>query len=355
MPNNMNIVPPQPLITLGPAWAQQLNTILTTTISDHNHEAGSGTRLSQDALLVDGTFPMNDNTISTVKNVALQNQTIVPTDARAIYSLSNNLYYRNGSGASVQITSGNSLAAASVAGITGLAGSDGEVTYAGGNFTFTKSNGASKAGVYVGNVRVFDNAGAGSNSVNIIQPNVIAGSKTLILPAQNLTLPQTLPTSGQGDVRIDTSGVMTFAQNKVTTSDITNATPFTTPGQQLCPPVTLTGLSGRPIQISIEPKKGVSTGAYLQLKPVGGAPANTQIQGYIWVSIGGGVQWETTFAQIMPLAAGVANNEVKLNPCWSVIYTPSSLGTTTFELTGFKSNNFAELTYSNCVFVVREI
>ena len=55
---NMALVLPTPGERLGPTWASDLNTALTT-IDSHNHSPGKGSQICVDVITLDGSLDFN--------------------------------------------------------------------------------------------------------------------------------------------------------------------------------------------------------------------------------------------------------------------------------------------------------
>lgn len=98
-------------VTLGPAWATQVNTAFEV-IDAHDHSSGKGASIPSSALNINANidwggykptnllatqYSSNDATLTGASN------------ANSVYVKSGNLYYTNSSGNAVQITSGGSI------------------------------------------------------------------------------------------------------------------------------------------------------------------------------------------------------------------------------------------------------
>lgn len=118
---NMNLVLPTVTVTLGPEWAELLNTALTR-VDEHDHTSGLGKRITPAALNINGDLTVNTNHITDLKSVRFTDQAAVlaePDDLRSVYAVAGDLYWNNGSGTPVQITSGNSVNVSTSGGIAG--------------------------------------------------------------------------------------------------------------------------------------------------------------------------------------------------------------------------------------------
>jgi hypothetical protein len=107
----MNLSLPTPTVTLGPAWASQLNAALNL-VDSHDHSDTKGTRVKTNGISINADLPFNSFGASLLSYLQLNSQPAsLPglSYARNIYSVGDDLWYTNGSGAAVQITSGGSL------------------------------------------------------------------------------------------------------------------------------------------------------------------------------------------------------------------------------------------------------
>lgn len=118
---NMSLDLPVVGTTVGPTWAQQLNTAFTV-VDTHDHTSGNGVRIPSSALNINGIVPFNNNHLSSVKSCRFQDQAAplsTGSDLRSLYSSGGDLYYNNGAGTFIQITSGSGLNVSSLGGFGG--------------------------------------------------------------------------------------------------------------------------------------------------------------------------------------------------------------------------------------------
>ncbi len=106
---NMDLTLATPEVTLGPLWAQILNTALGV-IDLHDHSQGNGVQITPAGILINDTLEMNSNYLAAAIALGLSNQAEVDTaKAGSIQRFGTDLYWVNGAGAAVQITSGSSV------------------------------------------------------------------------------------------------------------------------------------------------------------------------------------------------------------------------------------------------------
>ena len=116
--SNMGLILPTPGVRLGPTWASDLNTALTT-IDSHNHSTGQGAQIGIDGITIDGNFNFNKSLTSypaiNMKHLTFIRQTAAPALNNGLYSYgtstgtTGDLWFRNNNGVDVQITAGTAV------------------------------------------------------------------------------------------------------------------------------------------------------------------------------------------------------------------------------------------------------
>lgn len=112
---NMGLTQPTVLVTTGPTYATQQNTDLDL-LDAHDHSSGKGARISQTGLLFSGdlTFANGSSYYGPINVAYMQfrQQTLQSAGTKAaslMADASGNLYYQNGSGINIQLTSGSAI------------------------------------------------------------------------------------------------------------------------------------------------------------------------------------------------------------------------------------------------------
>jgi hypothetical protein len=109
---------PTPEVTTGPTWAEQLNTALTT-LDTHDHSEGKGSRITPAGMTINDDIEMNDNAVTEAKAVSFEAQsTATGIESGSVYRKDGNLWWKNGAGTEVQVTSGSSVNASGTGTIT---------------------------------------------------------------------------------------------------------------------------------------------------------------------------------------------------------------------------------------------
>lgn len=109
--NNMNLVLPIPTQTLGPLWASELNAAFLV-VSDHDHSSGKGVPVTPAGLDITSDLDFQYNKAFNLKSTQFQDQSATltgATNSSSVYSKSGDLWWTNGSGIAVQLTSGSSI------------------------------------------------------------------------------------------------------------------------------------------------------------------------------------------------------------------------------------------------------
>ena len=128
--NITSIAKPGVGTTVGPTWATDLNTTIDA-VDNHDHSTNKGIRITPAAINVNADVEFNQNSATEVKNLIFDSSVTAATTSYSVYQASGNLYWRNGSGTQVQITTGSTVNAGAGS-IDGMTGTDAGATYVDG-------------------------------------------------------------------------------------------------------------------------------------------------------------------------------------------------------------------------------
>lgn len=107
----MNLVLPTVSVTLGPAWATQINEAFER-IDEHDHSSGSGVQVKSAGLDINANLDIQSNKLFNLfSSQYISNVTPLTgaSNAQSVSVSGGNLYYTNSSGVAVQLTSGGSI------------------------------------------------------------------------------------------------------------------------------------------------------------------------------------------------------------------------------------------------------
>ena len=127
--NITSLAKPAVGVTVGPTWATDLNTSIDA-VDDHDHSTNKGIRITPAAINVNADVEFNDNSATELKNLIFSTVTAATT-SYSVYQASGNLYWRNGAGTAVQITTGSTVNAGAGS-IDGMTGTDAGATFVDG-------------------------------------------------------------------------------------------------------------------------------------------------------------------------------------------------------------------------------
>lgn len=102
---------PTPSVTLGPAWASQLNAALEA-VDAHDHSNGKGTTVKTAGLEINADLNINEYSLFGLKSIRLATQVATlsgAANAQSVFSYGGDLYFTSGAGSPVQITSGGAV------------------------------------------------------------------------------------------------------------------------------------------------------------------------------------------------------------------------------------------------------
>lgn len=109
---NMALPIPVVGVDTGPNWALNIDACLAL-IDLHDHSSGKGVQIGTAGLNIDGDFSIGNNNLLNVNSMRLASQSAVlagGSDLRCVYAVGVNLYYNDGNGNQIQITSGGGVA-----------------------------------------------------------------------------------------------------------------------------------------------------------------------------------------------------------------------------------------------------
>ena len=127
--NITSLAKPAVGVTVGPTWATDLNTSIDA-VDDHDHSTNKGIRITPAAINVNADVEFNDNSATELKNLIFSTVTAATT-SYSVYQSGGNLYWRNGAGTAVQITTGSTVNAGAGS-IDGMTGTDAGATFVDG-------------------------------------------------------------------------------------------------------------------------------------------------------------------------------------------------------------------------------
>lgn len=188
---NMNLQQPIIGTDSGLTWEQSTNAN-ADVIDAHNHTAGSGVPIPPSGLNINSALPFNNQKATSVGAVEFQDQ-VTLSDTNAAYTKSGDLFFNDGAGNTVQITSGGAVNATS----SGI--SSGTATASFVSSTLVVNADTSKPADIKGGSVFFGNNTTGSHYAKLQPPNAMASDFTLTLPS--------VPAS-QSFMTVDTSGNM---------------------------------------------------------------------------------------------------------------------------------------------------
>ncbi len=210
--SNMSLVIPSVGSEPGPDYAFDVNASLTL-IDNHDHSPGRGVQITPAGLNINAALTLNSNNLVSVGTIIFDTSTSV-SSLQSLYvkvgaesPTTNDLFFNDGNGNEIQITSGGAVNA-TIASIPGQ-------SYAGGTFFWKQGAGSTTpANFDIGGITLRPTTAGTTYGITLTPPVGIASAYGIQLPA--------LPAS-QSFMTIDNSGnilaPITFAGG-ITTSNI---------------------------------------------------------------------------------------------------------------------------------------
>lgn len=107
----MELTLPVPTVEIGPAWAIELNAAFEL-VDAHDHSSGKGVKITPAGINITSDLNFNNFRAFGLKSSKYTDQSSTlsgASNASSVYSFNGDLYWTNGSGVVVQITSGSSI------------------------------------------------------------------------------------------------------------------------------------------------------------------------------------------------------------------------------------------------------
>lgn len=189
---NMGLILPTIGTDTGLTWEQSMNAN-SQTLDNHNHTAGQGNQIPPAGININTSLPFNNQQATSLQAAVFQAQNSLITQ-KALYVSGVDLYYNDGSGNVIQMTTGGAVNATS----SGISSGNATASFVASVLT-VKANSTTPANISGGSVLIGNNV-SNSKFLTLQPPNAMAADYAVTLPA--------LPGS-QSFMSIDASGNMT--------------------------------------------------------------------------------------------------------------------------------------------------
>jgi hypothetical protein len=199
---NMNL--PESIIgqSTGLEWETNLNTSLTL-IDQHDHSPGKGVYITQGGINLTGNLSLNDNYLTATGAISFySNPSAIPGATNdTLYVSGADLWYNDGAGNQIQITSGGAVNATSSGIVSGTA----SASFV-SSVLVVNENTNQPANIQAGSILIGNNT-VGSDFVTLAAPNALASSYQITLPmVPSATAFLTIDSSGNLASSIPTNG-----------------------------------------------------------------------------------------------------------------------------------------------------
>ena len=228
----------------GPDYASNQNAAFSI-LDAHDHSSGNGVNITPSGLNINAALAFNGNNITTLVKLGMTSQSAALTGTNFLSTVGGNMYFNDGSGNQIPITSGGGVAG--TPGSIGSLASPASATYSAGSKLFTWSADSGKA------------AAMDNGAVTIRETNVAAAlgvtlqSAASLAADYSLTLPAALPVSTQY-LTSTSGGVLSFSTANQIGSAITSSATADSIGSLM----TSTGANA--IQVATTRSTGTSVG-----------------------------------------------------------------------------------------------
>jgi len=195
----------------GPIYGTDQNNAFTI-LDAHDHSAGSGVQITPDGININTNLPFNGFSPSGVLSVNFNSQSAAIVGTNFASCVGGNLYFNDGSGNQIQITSGGGVAGSpgSIGSLTAPAAA----TYSAGSKTFLWTAASTQAAAMDnGAVTIRETNVAAAKGITLASPSSLAAD-------YQLTFPAGLPASNQYFTS-NSSGVISFSSANTIAAAIT--------------------------------------------------------------------------------------------------------------------------------------
>lgn len=185
----MNLPIPVVGVDPGPDYAANVNSSLTI-LDQHNHSLGSGVQITPSGLNINSALSLNGNTLTQTAAVTLIPQVAAPVNG-SVYESGVDLFYIDGNGNVIQITSGGTVNATS----SGITSGTASASFVAGVLVVNAAVNT-PANIQAGSILLGNNV-VNSKFLTLSPPNAMGANYQLVLPALPAqTNVMTLDTSG---------------------------------------------------------------------------------------------------------------------------------------------------------------
>lgn len=199
---NMNLIQPTINVDSGLTWEQSMNSN-ASILDNHNHTSGNGVQIPPAGLNINTALPFNNNQATGLQASVYSAQASLAT-LLATYVIGNDLYYNDGAGNVIRVTSGGAVNATS----SGISSGTASAAFSAG--VLVVNSGSNTPANIQGASILLGNNTTGSNYLTLSPPSAMASNISQTLP--------TIPGS-KSYITMDSSGNMStalpYAANKV--------------------------------------------------------------------------------------------------------------------------------------------
>lgn len=191
-------------------WANLINQALTA-LDAHNHATGSGVQVPTAGMNINANLSFNSYEATGLKTSAYTSQSasLASTFKSCVYVVNGNLYFNNGSGSAVQVTTGTAVNVGGTGTISGMSGTAAVAFDGSAIFSFSRSSGV-YADLAVSGMRLYHSTTGAANALTM-------GVASNLTTAYSILFPNQTPSAAGGDIfpELDTSGNVTWKKSIV--------------------------------------------------------------------------------------------------------------------------------------------
>lgn len=323
---NMNLTLPVVSQTPGPTWASEINADLSL-LDAHDHTSGKGALVPVAGLDINADLSLATHALTDVTKAVLLDQASVAT-LNALYAVGGDLYWTDGGGIPVRITSGGSVFVGGTGNIGGLPNGSAAVNYVSGPlaYEFLDENGneAALLGSTVGLYNLTLSQTPGSSTYTLRLPISTPSAPSFVTGTVSGSI-ATLAFNAQANYV--TRSMQAAVNEQVGTSSNPSVTSTFPTFTNVTSTITVTS-TGRPIMIGLMSDEGASpTYSHIRFSSM----STGVMEAFFQVNVTGSATTKI-MAHKVDFYSNTTNGVYVPTSMFHHLYVPPGPGTYTFQL-----------------------
>ena len=180
-------------------------------VDEHNHTSGAGVKIPSAGININADLSANNYQLTGLKTTAFTTEAsaLAASFKSCVYVVAGNLYFNNGAGSAVQVTTGSAVNVGSTGTISGMSGTASVAFNGTTSYAFARSSGV-YADLAMSGCQIFYTTVGAANGLTL-------GVQANLPTAYSILFPIQTPNAAGGDIfpELDTSGNVTWKKSVV--------------------------------------------------------------------------------------------------------------------------------------------